>query len=372
MEERDIKNLLDKYRAGTASEDEIALLESWYLHFTAQDPEVLTEEERLDTFNQVWANLENEQDAKKTRRLWPRIAAAASILIGLCVGGYFILHKSQPPQLAQNQINDVLPGTNHAILKTGNKTIQLDNHANGLLAAQGSTIINKTDSGSIAYQGKSTSEMVYDTLVVPAGAKPYRLTLADGSKLLVNVASKIRFPENFSKNERRIDMLSGEAYFEVNHDIARPLSVYVKGQIVKDLGTHFNISAYDDETTTSTTLIQGSLSVSNGNQTKVLIPGQQAITGQQIKIIKDADLDQIMAWKDGMFKFDSTPLVDIMKQVSRWYDVEVVYKDEALKAKTFFAVSTRFAKVSTLLGNLEKIGGVKFKIDGKKIIVMNP
>ncbi|MDB5117697.1 MAG: anti-sigma factor [Mucilaginibacter sp.] len=365
MEERDIKNLLDKYRAGIASEEEIALLESWYLHFTAQEPEVLSEEERLQTFNEVWANLQE----KPVRRLWPRIAAAASILVGLSVGGYFILHKGPVQQVAQN---DVLPGTNHAILKTGNKTIQLDNHANGLLAAQGSTIINKTDSGSIAYQGKSTSEMVYDTLVVPAGAKPYRLTLADGSKLLVNVASKISFPESFSKNERRIDMLSGEAYFEVNHDIARPLRVYVKGQIVKDLGTHFNISAYDDETTTSTTLIQGSLSVSNGNQTKVLIPGQQAIAGQQIKIIKDADLDQIMAWKDGMFKFDSTPLVDIMKQVSRWYDVEVVYQDEALKAKTFFAVSTRFAKVSTLLGNLEKIGGVKFKIDGKKIIVMNP
>lgn len=356
---------------GTADEEALRGLIETELQAPEEVPATIAEEQKLAVLKELIDARIRPADAGRTYRLWPRIAAAASILIGLSVGGYVLLHKAQPvQQLVQN---DVLPGTNHAILKTGHRSIQLDNHANGLLAQQGNTAINKTDSGSITYNGGTASnEPVYDTLVVPAGARPYHLTLSDGSKLLVNVASKIRFPESFGQNERRIDLISGEAFFEVKHDANRPLSVYVKGQVIKDLGTQFNINAYEDEAVVRTTLTQGSLSVSKDGRTRVLIPGQQAVVDNRISVIKDADLETILAWKEGMFKFDSTPLADIMKQVSRWYDVEVVYQDEALKAKTFFTISTRFAKVSQLLGNLEKIGGVKFKIEGKKITVLNP
>lgn len=351
-----------------------AILEYFENRQEAQSHDPATEDRALaEVHKNLLAHIERRHPV---RRLWPRIAAAASILLILSAGGYILLHKSPQQQIAQNQTNDVLPGTNHALLKIGhNRTVILDNAGKGLIAQQGNTAIIKTANGTVVYSGATASyEPVYDTLIVPAGAKPYHLTLADGSKLLVNVASKVRFPESFGNKERRIDMLGGEAFFEVSHDAARPLSVYVKGLIVKDLGTQFNIDAYDDEAVIKTTLTQGSLSVSKGDQTATLIPGQQAVTGRtgRVKIIKDANTEEALAWKDGMFRFDSTPLADIMKQVARWYDVEVVYQDDALKAKTFFAVSTRFAKVSTLLGNLEKIGGVKFKIEGKKIIVTNP
>lgn len=314
------------------------------------------------------------KDDKVARPLWYRISAAASILLVLSAGGYFLLHKTAPPQLAQNQ--DVPFGTHQAILKIGHgKTVVLDSTHNGLIAQQGNTTINKTANGQIIYSTASDNArqaaLVYDTLINPAGSKIYHLNLSDGSKLVLNAATTIRFPETFAKNERKVDLLTGEVFFEVTHKETQPFNVYTKGQIIKDLGTQFNISAYQDEPLTKVTLLEGSVNISKGNQSLTLKPGQQAITDNTnaIQLVKKADTDEAIAWKEGMFNFNSEDLASIMRKVSRWYDVSVVYSDESVKDIPFGAVTTRFTNVSQVLKMLERTKQVHFKIVGKKIIV---
>jgi transmembrane sensor len=368
MEERDIKILLDKYKAGMAGPDEIALLESWYLHFTAQDPEVLTEEERLHTFNEVWANLEREQETKKVRRLWPRIAAAASVLLVLGAGGYFIWHKNQATSNELVAKNDIAPGGNKAILTLANgKKISLTDAKNGTIAQQAGVQVNKTKNGQLVYIVNSApglaAEVAYNTIETPRGGQ-YQVVLPDGSTVWLNAASSITYPLAFNKNDRTVK-INGEAYLEVVHHAEAPFRVETKTQTIEDIGTHFDVNAYADEPAIKTTLLEGAVKV-NGVTLK---PGQQAISnGNRIKVA-DADLEETIAWKNAMFRFNAEKLGAIMRQVSRWYDVEVTFENEALKDKTFGAVTTRFANVSQLLHKLELTGVAKFKIEGKKIIV---
>jgi transmembrane sensor len=350
-------------------------LESWYIQRAARNEVNLSTEEIEAVLNEIWNTLPvHQEEDLRVRRLWPRIAAAASILLILSIGNYFISHKAAPPQIVQNQ--DIPFGTNQAVLKIGHsKTVVLDSTRNGLIAQQGHIAINKTANGQIIYSEASNATdqtaPVYDTLINPAGSKIYHLNFSDGSKLILNAATTIRFPETFAKNERKVDLLSGEVFFEVNHKETQPFNVYTKGQIIKDLGTQFNISAYQDERLTIVTLLKGSVSVYKGNQSLTLKPGQQGITGKtnMIQLVKKADTDEAIAWKEGMFNFDSEDLASIMRKVSRWYDVSIVYTDDSVKDIPFGAVTTRFANVSQVLKMLERTKEVHFKIVGKKIIV---
>jgi len=310
------------------------------------------------------------------RRLWPRIAAAASIILALSAGGFFLLRRQQSQQVAQIQKLIIQPGSNKAILTLSNgKQINLNDASNGIIAKENNAVVKKAKNGAVSYQPNSSSStnqlLVYNTISTPKGGQ-WLLVLPDGTKVMLDAASSIKYPVAFTGNERRVE-ITGQAYFEVIHNSGKPFRVTVKGQTIEDLGTHFNINAYDDEPVIATTLIEGRIAIAKGAKSIKIVPGQQAITttGSSSIKVKSADVDEVIAWKNGKFLFDDEQLGSIMRQVSRWYDVDVVYEDEALKNKKFIGVTARFANVSELLNTLEMTNEVKFNIQGRKIIVQH-
>lgn len=292
---------------------------------------------------------------KKRRFVW--YAAAAAVLAFMAVGGYLLVNKKtvQPP-ITQKTIQ---PGKNGAILTLAGKTIVLDTAANGRLYMHAATDIMKSDS-SIHIAGNTVE---YATLVTPRGRKE-QLTLADGTKVWLNAASSIRFPTAFMGDTREVE-ITGEAYFEVAHNDKQPFHVKVKELDIQDIGTSFNINAYDDEPALKTTLLEGAASV-NG---RVLHPGQQAaLINNQITVNSNTDIEQVMAWKNGYFRFKHADIREIMRQVSRWYDVDIDYTGDLSKV-SLDGYLGRKENVQKLLAILEATGTVHFKINDSKIIV---
>lgn len=305
---------------------------------------------------------------RKSGRWW---VAAASILIAISLGGYFLLHKQPAQQIAQNQQHDIAPGRNQATLTlAGGQKIILTKGLNGKLAQQGNTQISVNAGTAIAYTSGSTATKIdYNTLSTAKGEmSPYPLILADGTKVWLNAASSITFPTAFPGKER-IVTVTGEAIFEVAHNAAHPFKINVAGQTVEDIGTEFNINAYPDEPTVRVTLASGKVKIMKGGHEVLLDPGQVAITlanTGNIKV-KDADLDAAFAWKNGMFLYDDEPLSGIMRQIARWYDVDVVF-DGADPNKLFYGGISRYKNVSQVLRKLELTGGVHFTIEGRRVI----
>jgi len=363
MEEKDIRLILDKYSAGTATPEEIALLESWHLRYTTPDPAGLSEEDRLETFNQVWANL-GQTEAKKVRPLWPRIAAAASIIfaLGICGVLYF---KNKPVQHLLTQ--QILPGSNKAILILANgQKINLSDASSGNLATAAGIRITKDKKGQITYlveKGGQPAE--YNTTTTPKGGQ-WHLVLADGTNVWLNAASSLHYPMAFNGKERKVE-LTGEGYFEVAKDKAHPFIVQTAQESVQVLGTHFNINAYTSEPSFKTTLLEGSVKVTNAGHSIVIKPGQQAVLKGNLLNIQDADTEEVVAWKEGYFKFNDEPLESIMRKVSRWYDVDVTYQGISPQ-KTFGGSISRYDNLSQLLHTLELTKDVHFKVEGRRIV----
>ena len=307
------------------------------------------------------------------RKSWFKVAAAAVLLIGA-----FAIYKlmgSSKPELPiakiENTKQDIAPGGNKAILTLADgSTIILDSAANGKLTQQGNSNIVKLNNGQLAYNtlNEKPTEIVYNTISTPRGGQ-YQLTLADGSKVWLNASSSLRFPASFTGNERKVE-ITGEAYFEVAKNASMPFIVSAKGMNVEVLGTHFNINSYTDEAAIKTTLLEGAVKVSKGNAIQILSPGQQAQLNNvgQITVSKNADVDEIMAWKNGSFVFNSTDIENIMRQISRWYDVDVSF-DGNISKELFSGIVSRTSKLSQVLKIMER-AGVKFKIEGKRIVVM--
>jgi transmembrane sensor len=309
--------------------------------------------------------------------------AAAAILLLFGAGTFMWLNRSTiPPKTTvvqekpESQLkNDVLPGGNKAMLTLGNgATIILDSAANGKLAQQGSSVVNKTKDGELKYEsaiGNRQSAISYNMLSTPRGGQ-YQLVLPDGSTVWLNAASSIRFPTAFTGNERTVE-ITGEAYFEVKKDPSKPFNVKMNnGAVVLVLGTHFNINAYDDEVAIKTTLLEGSVKITKGVASATLKPGEQASvshssqTSQSIPV-QTADLEEVMAWKNGAFQFNGATIETVMRQISRWYDVEVEYKGKI--SLHFAGAISRNVNISQVLEMLEKAGGIKTSITGKKVIV---
>jgi transmembrane sensor len=309
-------------------------------------------------------------------RRW--VAAAAIFIIVLGAGGYFILHKT-PDKIAktenilpQNKKTDIAPGGNKAVLTLANgSTIILDSAQNGTLSSQGNIKIIKLDDGQLAYDKSAVSgntELLYNTISTPKGGQ-YQLTLSDGSKVWLNAASSLRFPASFSDDERKVE-LTGEGYFEVAHNAAKPFIVTKNNVEIKVLGTHFNVNAYDDENSMKVTLLEGSVKVSKGNESTVISPGQQARISnleKKIDVKKNVDLDEVIAWKNGLFQFDQANIKTIMRQIARWYDVDVVFEGK-IPEVLFGGKISRDVNVSQVLKVLQE-GGIHFRVEGKKIIV---
>lgn len=319
-----------------------------------------------------------EIPARNRRFNWLRIAAAALIVIGLGSVTYFTLFKKSTKNeftettLPVEKDNDVEAGSNKAVLTLADGTrIELDEKAKGSLLKRGDVSVTNAE-GQLIYENKSTIpvEVEYNSLTSARG-QSYSLVLADGSKLWLNAASSVRFPTVFTSNERRVE-ITGEVYFDVAKDATRPFHVKVKDMDIEVLGTQFNINSYTDEATINTTLIEGSVKVSSGiNDMVRLSPGQQVqfSTPGSLKVMKNVNVDEIVAWKNGYFHFENADLRSILRQFSRWYDIEVVFEGE-LKNRTFLAIVSRKSSLSNVLKMLNA-NDVKFRIEGKKLIVQS-
>lgn len=305
-----------------------------------------------------------------------RWVAAAAILL-LLVSSVFLLtnQKEKNTAVAKNtqpqQQNDRLPGGDRAVLILADgSSIVLDSAGNGMLAQQGTTKIIKKEDGQLLYNssGTATDAVAYNLLQTPRGGQ-YKITLPDGSKVWLNAASSLKYPVVFGGKERKVE-ITGEAYFEIAKDATRPFKVQLNQMEVEVLGTHFNINSYTDEETVRTTLLEGRVKVTTASENKFLQPGQQAQLkpSGSMKIVNDVNLEETVAWKDGNFQFENSDIKSVMRQLARWYDVEVSYQGNI--SKHFIGGISRNVKLSQVLSMLQQTGEVRFIIEGKKIIVM--
>jgi len=311
------------------------------------------------------------------RSKWIKIAAAA--LIFLTAGLHFFPHENKFIKTNASPVNDhtaanIVPGGKRATLTISKgKLILLGNAANGVLAQSVAGRVIKTKTGQIVYHdsGKTStaSGLLYNTLSTPKGGE-YQVVLPDGTQVWLNAASSITYPIAFTGKDRRVS-LTGEAYFEVAKNKEKPFYVIVNRTQIRVLGTHFNVAAYNDDSEMTTTLLQGSVQLTKNNTHAMLEPGQQAIISTKAdKIaISHADIDNAVAWKNGYFVFDDDDITGIMKKISRWYDVSVSYRGQVSDQK-FGGTFYRSKSITELLQYLEKIGKVKFTVEGRRIIAM--
>ncbi len=314
------------------------------------------------------------------KRRWSKMAAAAIILILISCGYLLINQFSEKKDLASKEDislrykNDIKPGGENAILVLANgEKIALDSATNGALAEQGGINVVKLNNGQLTYTTASdgnavNSEVLYNNIITPRGGQ-YKIILSDGTAVWLNASSSMRFPASFIGKERRVE-ITGEAYFEVKKNTAKPFIVKINGEAeVEVLGTDFNIMAYDDEAVMKTTLLEGAINIKSANEVKQLKPGQQAQVGEgKIKVFNDADINQAIAWKNGLFDFNDDEIVDIMRQLSRWYDIDVHY-DGVIPEGHYVGTIRRKENISEVLKMLEFAGDIRFKIDGRRVIV---
>lgn len=382
MEETIFLTLIDKYLRGNATPTEQDLIEEYYKRLEKNGRIELSAEQELAIREIMLAGIRKEisRPAVRTIKPYRRIAymAAASILVIICVGLFFFkgeeTKKVPPPQLVHNEPvkADIEPGGSKAILTLGDGSrINLDDAKSGTIARQAGTSIMKSDDGKLIYNISSqdlaqSGGLVYNKIETPKGGQ-YQINLPDGSKVWLNAASSLRYPAVFHGNERRVE-LTGEAYFEISPDRSMPFRIETGNQLVEVLGTHFNINGYSDESAIKTTLIEGLVKVADmtTNRERFLKPGQVAVTTKSGMIsIEDANKEQAVSWKDGFFIFNDMELENIMRQLERWYNVDVDYS--AIPKIRYNVHISRDLKLSKVLETLEITGNVKFNIEGRTI-----
>lgn len=308
------------------------------------------------------------------KAIWPRLVAAAIIIVVVGFGAvYFVGSYKSNPQFVDHNISvpkDINPGFSGAVLTLSNgNQILLDTAKNSHLFSQsGLRLINQNGQLSYKNSDANSNEAVVYNIMTTAKGRQYQLVLSDGTKVWLNAASSIKFPAVFSGKERNV-FITGEAYFEVAHNAAKPFNVAVNGENIHVLGTHFNVNAYEDELITSTTLLEGSVEITKENTTIKLLPGQQAQlkkTGEW-NVLKDADIDGVTAWKDGLFVMKNADIGIVMRQIARWYDIEIIYEG-TIPSGHISGDIPRNMKLSKVL-EVMQLSGVHFTFDGKKVIV---
>jgi hypothetical protein len=300
--------------------------------------------------------------------------AAASLLVLIIAGSIYYTKERKERLQAVNQPavhNNILPGSNKATLTLANgAVIVLEDEHSGTLARQGTVQIIKLNNGQLAYkdgQGRDAGKQAsFNTLSTPRGGQ-YQVTLPDGTVVWMNAASSLVFPTAFTGKDRTVK-LKGEAYFEVAANEDQPFIVSVNNMEVRVLGTHFNVMAYEEEQVVKTTLLQGMVKVASSNKEVLLKPGQQAKMKHSGEMnVLPVNVEEVIAWKNGIFSFNDATIEEVMQQIARWYDAEVVYPDGIPKG-LFRGEIDRTADISTVLKILE-VSGVKFTVEGHKISV---
>jgi ferric-dicitrate binding protein FerR (iron transport regulator) len=315
-------------------------------------------------------------------KLFRDVATSAAAVLVLAAAIFFWLNRKRSKDTVVKEDvktvakQDVAPGKAGAslLLASGSK-IALDSATAGQLAEQGATIV-LNENTTLKYQGKATGqqEVLFNTLST-ANAQTYAMILADGSKVWLNTGSSIRYPVAFTGNERKVE-ITGEVYFEVAHNAAKPFIVHVAdhrgtGMDVQVLGTHFNINAYNDESAVKTTLLQGSVKIKLNNYQTLLKPGQQSQVGSGTpQVISVANPEKAIGWKNGKFSFDDTGIDEVMRQLAKWYNVDVVYEG-ARPSQAIFGDLERDLPLSQVTSMLHSLTGIHFRIEGRKLIVIS-
>lgn len=381
---KEFLRLVESYLDGTATEKQTSTVEKYFDLFSAE-PDILDSVDKAEV-RVIHDRLKLAIDTKIDQEdkfypvvPWTYLSIAASVLLVATIGLYFYLSRQpQVKQFSQQaMVADVAPGGNKAVLTLADgKKISLTDAKNGTIAKENGTSILKTTEGQLIYQGQKTSNVIaYNSVATPNGGQ-YQLTLNDGTKVWLNAASSLKYPLSFEGKERKVE-LNGEAYFEVAHNKSKPFRVVTSHQEVEVLGTHFDINSYDDEPNTRTSLIEGSVRVTNltSNKNITILPGQQSILSAAkpeaaIKV-RNIDLDEAISWKNGYFMFDEESLESILRKIARWYDVDIQYKGLSEKNKLFFSGTlSKYSNVSKVLRKLELTESVHFKIEGRTILVM--
>ena len=375
---KELLELKEKYLNGTATPDEIQLLDKYYDLFT-DEPDIIDQlaESEIEILESRLKERVTNQIRVKENKTIPfykgPLMRAAAILIFVLAGVYFVYnrHSRQPVQITQNKPfkTDIAPGGNKAVLTLANGSkLILNNAKNGNISTQAGARIVKQDS-LISYKATAANiaEISYNTITIPKGGQ-YQLILADGTKVWLNAASSLRFPTAFTGKNRTVE-LTGEAYFEVAKNKDMPFNVKTGTQTVQVLGTHFNINAYSNEANVKTTLLEGSVKVFSANVSVMISPGQQSVleNNGSFEIKRDVDMDETVAWKNGIFQFNEADIQTVMRQIARWYDIDVEFKGK-IPTDLYRGKTSRNVNVSQVLKILE-LSGINFTIEGRKIIV---
>ncbi|GAA3958536.1 FecR family protein [Mucilaginibacter dorajii] len=383
-----ISDLVSSYLKGNLSEAESAELFSWVEASEANSAlfDKLLSEKELESLHNQYASFDTESALVSIKaRLQPveikvrklnitkLLSVAASVILCLAIAIPAYLHYTHPKQqvaVVQKNIQ-IIPGGNKAILTLANgKQVVLNGAANGNIASQANISVKKLADGLVAYNdgpnaNDQQSVTTYNTMSTPRGGQ-YHVILADGTNVWLNAASSIKFPVAFNGNERRVQ-ITGEAYFEVAHDKTKPFRVESNGQTVEVLGTHFNVNAYADENEVKTTLLEGSVKVTAGDKSYLLKPGEQSQLKNGVVNITDGDTDEATAWKNGIFHFNDASIESVMRQLSRWYNVDVKYEGK-IKERTFSGEISMNVNASQILDAMS-FKKIHYSIEGKTIIV---
>ena len=385
----EILDMINRYTEGACTPEERGLLETWYLNQEELDHLELTEQKIREDLAYITGNL--PQPARSIhKKIGPVkwISVAATLLFAISAITILFTSRYSPLQTSGIAQDIPAPKGNKATLTLPNgKVITLNDAKTGVIIDASKLTYNdgsKIENPAIGDR-LNTKYSLQNTIILttPRGGQ-YQITLPDGTMVNMNTASVLKFPSSFAAlKERRVE-LQGEAYFSVQHNSKKPFRVISKGQMVEDIGTEFNINAYTDEPTIKTTLIEGSAKVSTQyppsgvtggglpltrTREVTLKPNQQAVIVNNVLTTQTVNPDEILAWQKGYFQFDQRNLETIMREVSRWYNVDIIYKDQKLRNLYFVGTVSKYKNVSQVLKKLEMTGAVRFEIAGRTITV---
>jgi transmembrane sensor len=380
MDTNELALLSQKYLAGAASEEETDRLLRWYnaydeqsltVHLTAADDETEAMMELRMRRRLHAATMPEIASKVVPMRRFNWKVAAAILLVLSAGGGFYWMQSAKKPPLAAKAVL-IEPGGDKATLTLADGTVvNLDSAGTGVLSVQGNSKVEKTTHGQIVYKhGDATAtEVAYNVLRTPRGGQ-YKIKLPDGTDVWLNANSSISYPTAFTGKERNVS-ITGEVYFEVAAEANRPFTVKVNRMEVLVLGTHFNINAYADENTINTTLLEGAVLVRAGETNKLLMPGKQArvnTAGDQVIDVKRVDVNNAIAWKNGYFSFDDADIPTVMRQLSRWYNIEVRYNDKVPEGNFTGEIGRSLTQEQLL--NVLSQAKINFKVEeGRKIII---
>jgi hypothetical protein len=376
MTREEITILTEKVVSGTATDAELIQYNQLFNAFMQQntwDETVFGDKASIEATIRQRLQPMLERGKVRPMRVWyKRTAAAAALLLLMTTGYFFYKHSTTEKLLPQSERfrNDIkAPTGSHAMLTLGNgRQILLDSAGSGTLAVQGHVSVSKGANGQIVYHGVGNTSSL-NTIQLPAGSQPLSIVLADGTKVWLDAGSSLTYPTTFNGNNRTVTV-AGQAYFEVAANSNQPFSVKAGNSSVDVLGTTFNLRIFQDEGKLKVTLVGGAVKVNTPAASQLLRPGEQAILEHngKLQIDTNADLEEALAWKEGMFYFDGADISTIMSELQRYYNVEVIYQADV--KDLFVAKIPRDVPVSQLLSLLEMTNLVHFKIDGRRITVI--